>query len=62
MAFVTGVYSLVLYSSIQHGCVRGLAYGARAGGVNSRFMLISWLLWVPLNLIRACLDIFCGNL
>lgn len=41
MSFVTGVYSLVLYSTVQHGCVRGLAYGSRVGGVNSRFMLIT---------------------
>lgn len=44
IAFVTGAYSLLLYSSIQHGRVSGLVYGSRVGGVSSRFILMTWLL------------------
>lgn len=39
IVFITGVYSLILYSSIQHGSVSGLARGV--GGLTPGFLLMS---------------------
>ena len=54
MAFFAGVYSLLLYSMVQHGNLRGLVNrgGLIGGGVNS----MVFLFWVPLNMIIAGSD------
>lgn len=62
MTFVAACYSLLLYSTIQHGRVSGLVHRSNAGGLDDRFIIITFLLWVPLNTIVCCLDIFVRGL
>lgn len=60
--FVAACYSLLLYSTIQHGRVSGLIHRSNAGGLDDSFIMMTFLLWVPLNTIVGCLDIFVGGL
>lgn len=65
IGFAVGVYSVVLYSCVQHGCIAEIYLrrpGRRAALVHPRFILMTFLVWVPLNLFAACLDVFCGGL
>lgn len=55
IVFITGVYSLVLYSYIQHGPKSRLL--VRGGVLGVDFMLVTFLLWVPLNLLILCGDL-----
>lgn len=55
IVFITGVYSLVLYSYIQHGPKRRLLVRGRILGTD--YMLVTFLLWVPLNLLILCGDL-----
>lgn len=49
IAFVAGVYSLLLYSMVQHGEVNGLITRGRV--IGSRVRTMTFLFWVPLNLL-----------
>lgn len=60
IVFVTGVYSLILYSLIQHGRIRGLRLGGSV--LRSSYMTISLILWVPLNLLIGFRDVMKGGL
>lgn len=58
IAFVVGVYSLCLYAYIQHGRERRVRV---AGEVLSfDYMLLRFLLWVPLNILVLCRDFMVG--
>lgn len=54
MVFLAGVYSLLLYSLVQHGKVGGLRLSG--GVVGSRVSTMAFLFWVPLNLLIAGRD------
>lgn len=56
--FLVGVYSLLIFASIQYGSVGRLTVG---GGVLScSYLIISYLLWVPLNLFLLGADLVFG--
>lgn len=55
MAFVAGVYSLLLFSMVQYNKVSGLVIsGGTVSG--SKTMVVIFLLWVPLNLLIMRMD------
>lgn len=58
MVFVVGVYSLIVYSYIQHGSSRKLMVVGSVLGVD--YVLVRFLFWVPLNLLILCGDTMGG--
>lgn len=58
MAFVVGVYSLILYRYIQHGGEVELRQSGKL--LSPDFIVIRFLLWVPLNLLVLCGDFMSG--
>lgn len=58
ITFVVGVYSLILYRYIQHGAGGEGSFGGKLLRVN--FLLMRFLLWVPLNALTLCGDLFSG--
>nr|YP_010688218.1 NADH dehydrogenase subunit 4 [Pillucina pisidium (Dunker, 1860)]WBR65412.1 NADH dehydrogenase subunit 4 [Pillucina pisidium (Dunker, 1860)] len=54
MVFMVGIYSLLLYSYPQHGGEVELSCGGKLLG--SDYMVMAFLLWVPLNLLTICSD------
>lgn len=56
IVFVTGAYSMVMYSSIQHGVLSSLVAEERII-MGSSFIVMCWVLWVPLNLLIGFRDV-----
>ena len=56
--FLSGVYSLLLYVATQQGEVRGLRF--KGGLLGNPFMVVGFLLWLPLNLLSSRGDVFYG--
>ena len=56
--FVVGVYSLILYGYSQHGEECELGFGGKLLGFD--YIIITFLLWVPLNLLSVCIDLMVG--
>lgn len=55
MVFVVGAYSLILYSLVQHGVENRIRVAGKVLGCE--FILIRFLLWVPLNLLVLSGDV-----
>ena len=58
IVFVVGVYSLILYRYSQHGSEVESTQGGKLLGFD--FIVMSFLLWVPLNLLILCRDLMVG--
>lgn len=58
IVFVVGVYSLILYRYSQHGGEVESTQGGKLLGFD--FIVMSFLLWVPLNLLILCRDLMVG--
>lgn len=56
--FLVGVYSLLMFSTTQYGGVGRLTL--RGGVLGSGYLVVCYLLWVPLNLFLLARDLMLG--